>query len=74
MKIQLNNKVYDLLKWVCLIVLPASGTLYLAVAGIWDLPHAQQVVGTIAAVETFLGALLGVSSAQYQGETDDDNG
>ena len=74
MKIQLNNKVYDLLKWVCLIVLPAAETLYLAVSGIWGLPRAQEVVGTIAAVETFLGALLGVSSAQYAGETDDGNG
>ena len=73
MKIQLNNKVYDLLKWVCLIVLPAAGVLYAALAGLWRWPYTTEVVGTIAAVETFLGALLGVSSAQYKGETDDGN-
>ena len=74
MKIQLNNKVYDLLKWVCLIVLHAAGVLYAALAGLWHWLYTTEVVGTIAAVETFLGALLGVSSAQYKGETDDGNG
>ena len=62
---QLNNKVYDMLKWVCLIVLPAAGTLYTAVASAWGLPYAPQIVKTIVAVEAFLGALLGVSTAQY---------
>lgn len=65
MKIQLNDKVYDVLKWVCLIALPALGVLYAALAGLWGWPYTKEVVGTIAAVETFLGALLGVSTAQY---------
>ena len=68
MKLILNDRVYDVLKWVCLIVLPAAGTMYLAVAGIWGLPYGKQVVGTIAAAETFFGALLGVSTAQYNQE------
>lgn len=68
MKIQLNNRVYDVLKWVCLIVLPASGVLYAALSGLWGWPYTTQVVGTISAVETFLGALLGVSTAQYNKE------
>ncbi len=65
MKIQLNNKVYDVLKWLCLIALPASGVLYAALAGLWGWPYTTEVVGTLAAIETFLGALLGVSTAQY---------
>ena len=65
MKIQLNDKVYDVLKWVCLIALPALGVLYAALSGLWGWPYTKEVVGTIAAVETFLGALLGVSTAQY---------
>lgn len=65
MNIQLNDRVYDVLKWLCLIVLPAAGVLYAALAGLWSWPYTMEVVGTIAAVETFLGALLGVSTAQY---------
>ena len=65
MKIQLNDRVYDALKWLCLIALPASAVLYTALAGLWGWAHAREVAGTIAAVETFLGALLGVSSAAY---------
>ena len=60
------NKVYDVLKWIALVVLPALGTLYVALAGIWDLPYAEQVVGTVTAVDTFLGVLLGVSSMHYK--------
>lgn len=61
----MSNKVYDILKWVALIVLPAIATLYFAVAQIWGLPYGEQIVGTITAVDTFLGALLGVSNAAY---------
>ena len=60
------NKVYDVLKWIAMVGLPALGTLYFALAGIWDLPFAEQVVGTVTAVDTFLGVLLGVSSMQYK--------
>ena len=60
-----ENKVYDILKWIAQYFLPAIGTLYFALAGIWGLPYGEQVVGTITAVDTFLGVLLGISSAQY---------
>lgn len=62
----LSNGTYDTLKWIAMIVLPALGTLYFALAGIWGLPYGEQVVGTITAVDTFLGALLGISSANYK--------
>lgn len=61
----MNNKTYDLLKWVAMILLPAVGTLYFALAGIWGLPYGEQVVGTITAVDTFLGVILGISTVQY---------
>ena len=66
MKIQLNDRVYDVLKWVCLIVLPACATFYVAVADIWGLGHIREVTATCVAVETFLGTILGVSTAQYR--------
>lgn len=61
----MTNKTYDIIKWFAQIVLPAIGTLYFALAGIWGLPYAEQVVGTIVAVDTFLGVVLGYSSSQY---------
>ena len=64
----LPNKVYDILKYVTQIVLPAIGTLYFALSGIWGFPYAEQVVGTITAIVTFLGVLLGISSAKYKKE------
>lgn len=62
----MSNKAYDILKWIALVVLPALGTLYFALASIWGLPYGQEVVGTITAIDTFLGALLGISSVQYK--------
>lgn len=61
----MSDKVYDVLKWIALILLPAAGTLYFALAGIWGFPYAEEIVGTITAVDTFLGVVLGVSSAKY---------
>ena len=61
----MSNKTYDVLKWIAMVVLPAIGTLYFALAGIWGFPYAEQVGGTITSVVTFLGVLLGVSSAKY---------
>ncbi len=61
----MSNKTYDILKWIAMIFLPACGTLYFALAGIWGFPYAEQVVGTITALDTFLGVVLGISSAQY---------
>jgi conserved domain protein len=60
-----NKKTYDILKWIAQFLLPAVGTLYFALANIWGLPHGEQVVGTITAVDTFLGVLLGISSNAY---------
>lgn len=61
----LDNKLYDLLKWIALIVLPALGTLYFGLAKIWGLPFGEEIVGTITVIDTFLGALLGVSTNNY---------
>lgn len=62
---KLNDKTYDILKWVAQYLLPAAGTLYFALASIWGLPFGEQVVGTITAIDTFLGVILGISSASY---------
>ena len=61
----MSNKTYDALKFVAQIVLPALGTLYFALASIWGLPYGEQIVGTLTAVDAFLGVILGVSTAQY---------
>ena len=62
---KLTNKTYDILKWIAQILLPAAGTLYFALSKIWGFPFATEVVGTIAAIDTFLGAILGISTAEY---------
>ena len=62
----MSNKVYDVLKAIAQLWLPATATLYFALAGIWGLPYAEEIVGTITAVDTFLGVVLGISSAQYK--------
>lgn len=69
---KLKNGTYDFLKWVALVVLPASATLYFALSGIWGFPYGEQIVGTITAIDTFLGALLGISSINYHKENDKD--
>ena len=61
----MSNKTYDVLKWIAQILLPGIATLYAALAGIWGFPYAEAIVGTITAVDTFLGVLLGISSAKY---------
>lgn len=61
----LNDKTYDLMKRLVQVVMPAAATLYFALAQIWGLPNAEGVMGTIAAVATFLGILLGISTANY---------
>lgn len=62
----LSNRTYDILKWVAQIVLPALGAFYFALSSIWGLPYGEQIVGTITAVDALLGALLGISTAQYK--------
>lgn len=61
----MSNSTYDKLKFIAQVVLPAAGTLYAALAGIWGLPYAEQIVGTIVAVDTFLGVVLKISTYQY---------
>ena len=62
----MNNKVYDVLKWIALVGLPALTALWLTLANIWGFPYAEAIGVTMAAVTTFLGAVLGISSIQYQ--------
>lgn len=61
----LSNKAYDVLKWICIIVLPALATLYRGVGTIWSLPYVEEIPQTIIVIDAFLGALLGVSTIQY---------
>ena len=65
---KLRNKVYDVLKYIALILLPALGALYFALAKIWGFPYATEIVGTISAVDAFLGALLQISTNKYNAE------
>lgn len=64
---QLNSKVYDILKWVTLILIPALTTAYVGLAAIWGAPfiYPDEVAKTSAVICTLLGALLGISTAQY---------
>lgn len=65
---KMSNKVYDVLKYIAQIVLPALATLYFALAKIWGFPYGAEIVGTISAVDAFLGALLQISTNQYNKE------
>lgn len=65
---KLKNEVYDVLKWIAQILLPALATFYFAIANIWGLPRAEEVIGTLAAIDALMGALLGISSANYYGK------
>lgn len=67
----MSNKMYDILKYIAQIGLPAVGTLYYALSAIWGLPYGEQIVGTITAVDTFLGTLLMISSSAYRKENED---
>jgi len=62
---KMSNETYDILKFIAQIVLPALGTLYFALAGIWGLPYGEQIVGTVTAVDAFLGAVLKISTDAY---------
>ena len=63
---KLSNRAYDILKWIAQILLPALGALYFALSKIWGFPFPAEVVGTISAVDVFLGAILGISTDQYR--------
>ena len=62
---KMSNQCYDVLKWIALILLPALGALYFGLAQIWGFPYAEEIVGTISVIDAFLGALLGISTANY---------
>ena len=66
----LPNKVYDVLKWITMIVLPAIGACYFGLAKIWGFPYGEEIVGTIAVICTFLGTLIGISTKQYNKDGD----
>lgn len=65
---KLSNKAYDILKFLCTILLPATGTLYFGLSQIWGFPYGEEVVGTISCVTCFIGACIGISSANYYKE------
>lgn len=67
----MSNKAYDVLKFIAQILLPALGALYFGLSSIWGLPYGEQIVGTISVIDAFLGALLGISTAQYNKEASD---
>lgn len=66
METPVDSKVYDKLKWVALVLLPALGGLYFALGAIWNFPAAEQVVGTVTVLDTFLGLLIAKSSKNFQ--------
>jgi hypothetical protein len=71
---KMTDRMYDVLKWVAQILLPAVATLYFAIAQIWGLPYGEEIVGTITAIDAFLGALLGISTYQYNKGRNNDAG
>lgn len=62
----MNDKLYNCLKFLAQILLPAIGTLYFALASIWSLPYGEQIVGTITCIDAFLGTVLGISTSIYE--------
>ena len=68
MKIKMTNKVYDTLKWIAQYLLPALGTLYFTLSQIWGFPYGEEAVGTITAIDTAIGIVLGISNSQYRKE------
>lgn len=63
---KMSNKMFDVLKWIAILFLPALATLVAVVFKIWNLPYGPEISATITAVATFLGAILGVSHIQYK--------
>lgn len=68
---KLPNKVYDILKWVTILFLPAIAVLYKSLAAEWGLPYAEQIYNSVFAVHIFLGSILGISSLTYNKEAND---
>jgi hypothetical protein len=69
---QLKDSTYDVLKWLVVIVLPAIGALYTGLSQIWTLPYASEIPATITVICTFLGAVLCISTAQYNKDNHED--
>lgn len=67
----MSNKVYNILKWVAMIVLPALATLYLGLSNVWGLPYGEEVSTTITLINTFLGTVLMISTNQYNKRVDE---
>jgi hypothetical protein len=70
---KLSNKLYDVLKWVVMIAIPALTTAYVGLSAVWGWPYATEVAKTSAVICTLLGALLGISTAEYNKKLTDDN-
>lgn len=62
----MSNKLYDTLKWIALVLIPALGALYFGLSKIWGFPMGEEIVGTLTTIDTFLGTLLGISNAKYK--------
>lgn len=65
MQLIVPDKVYDILKWVAMLLLPAVTALYYSLAQTWGWPDADKIVASLAAVNTFIGIILGVSTIQF---------
>ena len=68
---RLNDKLYDCLKWIAILLLPSLATLVAVIFKIWNLPYGNEIAQTITALATFLGAILGISSVQYKRENNE---
>lgn len=68
MKMVMSDKLYDVLRWVAQLLLPGLGTLWFALSSIWHLPYGEEILGTIVAIDAFLGFILGLSTANYRAE------
>lgn len=62
----MSNRLYDTLKWVALVLIPALGALYFGLSKIWGFPMGEEIVGTLTTIDTFLGTLLGISNVKYK--------
>ena len=62
----MSNRLYDILKWIALVLIPALASLYFGLSKIWGFPLGEEVVGTLTVIDTFLGTLLGISNVKYK--------
>jgi len=62
----MTNKIYDIAKWTITVGIPAIAALYFGLSQIWGFPYTEQIVGSLAVIGVFGGAVLGISSINYQ--------